>query len=71
MKITQPKTLPGFMELLPQDQVEFETIKNAIEKTYKSFGFLPLDTPVIELSDVLLAKTGGDTTKEVYTLTRG
>ena len=71
MKITQPKTLPGFMELLPADQIEFNRIKNIIESNYVKFGFLPLDTPVIELSEVLLAKTGGDTAKEVYTLTRG
>ena len=70
-KITQPKTLSGFMELLPEDQIEFNRIKGIIEKNYVKFGFLPLDTPVIELSEVLLAKTGGDTAKEVYTLTRG
>lgn len=52
----QPKTLPGFMELLPNDQIRFNEIKEKIQKSYEKFGFLPLDTPVIENSEVLLAK---------------
>ena len=54
-KVT-PKTLPGFMELLPNDQIEFNNIKEKIQKSYEKFGFLPLDTPVIESAEVLLAK---------------
>lgn len=66
MKIVEPYTLPGFMELLPQKQVAFNQIKTVIESTYKKYGFLPLDTPVIEGSDILLAKAGGETEKQIY-----
>ena len=55
-KKVEPKTLPGFMELLPSDQIEFNDIKEKIQKSYERFGFMPLDTPVIEASEVLLAK---------------
>ena len=55
MKV-EPRTLPGFMELLPNEQILFEQMKQKIEKTYQKFGFLPLDTPVLELSEILLAK---------------
>lgn len=58
-----PRTLTGFMELLPKDQILFNTMKDKIKKSYERFGFLPLDTPVIELSEVLLAKAGGETEK--------
>lgn len=61
MNKVQPKTLPGFMELLPKDQVKFNQMKETIQHSYEKFGFLPLDTPVIELSNVLLAKAGGET----------
>ena len=69
--IIQPRTLPGTMELLPKEQILFDEIKNKIEKVYKSFGFLPLDTPSIESSDVLLAKAGGETEKQVYRFLKG
>ena len=59
MNKTEPRTLPGFMELLPQEQILFNQIKDTIKKNYEKFGFLPLDTPVIEDSNVLLAKAGG------------
>ena len=68
---TEPKTLPGFMELLPQDQVLFNQMKEKIQKTYEKFGFLPIDTPVIESTDVLLAKAGGETEKQLYSFTKG
>ena len=71
MNKTEPRTLPGFMELLPQEQILFNQIKDKIEETYKSFGFLPLDTPVIELSEVLLAKAGGETEKQIYRFDKG
>ena len=58
---TEPRTLSGFMELLPNEQILFNQIKEKIEDTYKKFGFLPLDTPIIEMSEVLLAKAGGET----------
>lgn len=66
-----PRTLPGFMELQPTEQVLFNQMKEKIEKSYKRFGFLPLDTPVLELSEVLLAKAGGETEKQIYRFTKG
>ena len=71
MEIIEPKTLPGFMELNPNDQVKFNQMMEQIRTTYERFGFLPLDTPVIELSDVLLAKAGGETEKQIYRFTKG
>lgn len=70
MKI-EPRTLPGFMELYPSEQVLFNKIKNTIISTYERYGFYPLDTPVIELSDVLLAKAGGETEKQIYRFNKG
>lgn len=67
----EPRTLPGFMELLPSDQILFNQIKNTIAKSYENFGFLPLDTPIIELSEVLLAKAGGETEKQIYRFEKG
>ena len=66
-----PRTLPGFMELKPYEQILFNQIKEKIEESYKRFGFLPLDTPILELSEVLLAKAGGETEKQIYRFTRG
>ena len=71
MNKIEPRTLPGFMELMPNEQILFEQIKEKIERTYKKFGFLPLDTPVLELSDVLLAKAGGETEKQIYRFEKG
>ncbi len=67
----EPKTLPGFMELLPNDQIRFNEIKEKIQKSYEKFGFLPLDTPVIESAEVLLAKAGGETEKQIYRFNKG
>ncbi len=66
-----PRTLPGFMELHPTEQVLFNQMKEKIQKSYERFGFLPLDTPVLELSEVLLAKAGGETEKQIYRFTKG
>ncbi len=71
MNKVEPRTLPGFMELMPNEQILFEQIKEKIEKTYQKFGFLPLDTPILELSDVLLAKAGGETEKQIYRFEKG
>lgn len=71
MAKTEPRTLSGFMELLPNDQILFNQMMDTIEETYQRFGFLPLDTPIIELSEVLLAKAGGETEKQIYRFTRG
>lgn len=67
----QPKTLPGFMELLPADQIEFNRLRNIIQATYELFGFVPLDTPIIERADVLLAKAGGETEQQIYQFKKG
>ena len=67
----KPRILPGFMELLPEDQILFNEIVNTIKTSYESFGFLPIDTPVIEYSDVLLAKAGGETEKQIYRFKKG
>ena len=71
MDKVEPRTLPGFMELMPNEQVLFNQMKEKIENTYKKYGFLPIDTPVIESSNVLLAKAGGETEKQVYSFTKG
>ena len=71
MNRVEPRTLPGFMELYPNEQIVFNNIKKVIEETYQSYGFYPLDTPVIESSDVLLAKAGGETEKQIYRFTKG
>ena len=71
MNKTEPRTLAGFMELMPNEQILFEQIKQKIEKTYQKFGFLPLDTPILELSKVLLAKAGGETEKQIYRFEKG
>lgn len=71
MEKTVAKTLPGFMELLPQEQILFNQMKVKIQKTYEKFGFLPIDTPIIESTEVLLAKAGGETEKQLYSFTKG
>ncbi len=70
MKV-QPRTLSGFMELLPQQQVMMERIMETLRSTYALYGFTPLDTPIIEASEVLLAKGGGETEKQIYRFTKG
>ena len=69
--IIKPKTLPGFMELLPDEQILFNEMKEKIQKSYEKFGFLPLDTPVIESAEILLAKAGGETEKQIYRFMKG
>ncbi len=71
MDKTEPRTLAGFMELLPNEQILFNQMKATIENAYQKFGFLPLDTPIIELSEVLLAKAGGETEKQIYRFAKG
>ncbi|MEY8389069.1 histidine--tRNA ligase [Oscillospiraceae bacterium 38-13] len=66
-----PRTLSGFMELLPAPQQQMERIMETLRKTYALYGFTPLDTPVIESSDVLLAKGGGETEKQIYRFRKG
>ena len=71
MEKVTPRILPGFMELLPADQILFNDMYDKIREVYESFGFLPLDSPVIELSEVLLAKAGGETEKQIYRFQKG
>ena len=70
MKV-QPRTLSGFMELLPREQAVMEEMMSVLRETYASYGFAPLDTPVIEASEVLLAKAGGETEKQIYRFSKG
>ena len=71
MNKVEPKTLSGFMELMPSEQILFDKIKNTIEDVYASYGFYSLDTPIIESSEVLLAKAGGETEKQIYRFNKG
>src|SRR3989344_3454814 len=68
---TEPRILAGFMELLPAQQIAFNKFLDTIRKTYEEFGFAPLDTPIIEIAEVLLAKIGEDTKKELYRFKKG
>ncbi|MCR3957063.1 MAG: histidine--tRNA ligase [Gudongella sp.] len=69
--IVKPSILPGFMELNPGDQILFNRMMDTIRRNYEKFGFLPIDTPVIEKSEVLLAKGGGETEKQIYKVVKG
>ena len=71
MSIIKPRTLSGFMELLPGKQAQFERMLEVLRKTYASYGFAALDTPVIEDAQILLAKGGGDTEKQIYRFQKG
>ena len=71
MERVKARTLSGFMELLPRQQAQFERVKGILEETYARYGFTPLDTPAIEASEVLLAKAGGETEKQIYRFTKG
>lgn len=71
MERIKPRTLSGFMELLPEKQAQMEHIMDILRKTYSLYGFTALDTPVIEASEVLLAKGGGETEKQIYRFTKG
>lgn len=71
MEKIKPRTLSGFMELLPQKQAQMERVMETLRETYALYGFYPLDTPVLESSDVLLAKGGGETEKQIYRFQKG
>ena len=71
MSKVQPRTLSGFMELLPAPQLQFDAMANIIRHSFGLYGFTPLDTPLIEASEVLLATGGGDTEKQIYRFMKG
>ncbi len=70
-KKIEPRRLKGFWELMPEEQILFSEMLSKLEKVFKQNCFVPLDTPVLEYSDVLLAKSGGDVDKEIYRFTKG
>ena len=71
MEKIKPRTLSGFMELLPQQQMQMDRIMETIRSVYALYGFTALDTPIIEASEILLAKGGGETEKQIYRCTKG
>ena len=71
MEKIRPRTLSGFMELFPAKQQQMERFFQVLRETYSLYGFTPLDTPVIESAEVLLAKGGGETEKQIYRFEKG
>lgn len=71
MNITTPRIPSGFNEYLPAEQIEFNRLLDIVRSVYEKYGFAPLDTPILELSEVLLAKGGGETEQQVYRFERG
>ena len=71
MERIKPRTLSGFMELLPQQQMQMDRIMETVRSVYALYGFTALDTPIIEASEILLAKGGGKTEKQIYRFTKG
>jgi len=71
MAKVQPRTLSGFMELLPEQQMKMERMMEVLRNSYSVYGFAPLDTPIIESAEVLLAKGGGETEKQIYRFMKG
>ena len=69
--IIKPRTLSGFMESLPKEQLIFDRIRDTLSTVYRQYGFLPLDTPILEHSEILLAKAGGETEKQIYRFSKG
>lgn len=69
--IVEPRILQGFLELLPAEQIIFNKMMDIIRSNYEKFGFVPLDTPVIERAEILLAKAGGETEQQIYKFTKG
>ena len=71
MERIKPRTLSGFMELLPAPQTQFERMLEKLRATYSLSGFPPLGTPIIESAEILVAKGGGETEKQIYRFTKG
>jgi len=70
-KIIKPSILPGFLELLPTEQIAFNNILEIIKKNYENNGFMPIDTPIIEKTEILLAKGSDETDKQIYRFNKG
>ena len=66
MALTTPRTMPGVLELLPREQIAFQSVLDTIRRSFEVYGFLPIETPAIEFSDILLTKSGGETERQVY-----
>ena len=66
MPAAKPRTMPGVLELLPLDQVAFQGMLDTIRRNFERYGFLPVETPAMEFTDVLLTKSGGETERQVY-----
>jgi histidyl-tRNA synthetase len=71
MEKIPPRTLSGFMELLPERQALFDKMTEILRGSFSLYGFTPLDTPLIESSEILLAKGGGETEKQIYRFKKG
>ena len=71
MEKLKPRTLSGFMELLPAPQQKFERMLEILRKNFALYGFTPIDTPIIESAEILLAKGGGETEKQIYRFQKG
>ena len=71
MERMKPRTLSGFMELMPAPQKQLERMMQILRDTYELYGFTPLDTPILESAEILLAKGGGETEKQIYRFTKG
>ena len=66
MALTTPRTMPGTLELLPREQIVFQSMLDTIRRGFEVYGFLPIETPAIEFADILLTKSGGETERQVY-----
>lgn len=64
--LIQPKVLKGFRDFLPETEISRKDIQTILEKTFKSFGMVPIDTPILEYTNVLLGKGSGETDKQIY-----
>ena len=71
MEKIRPRTLSGFMELMPAPQKQLERMMQILRETYELYGFTPLDTPILESAEILLAKGGGETEKQIYRFQKG
>lgn len=71
MSLVKPRIPSGFPEYLPAEQIEFNRLVNIVRRVYEEYGFSPIDTPDLELSEVLLTKSGGETEQQIYRFIKG